>query len=283
VGASLIDGKAIAKAVRSELKPRVAALIERGHQPGLTVVLLGNNPASETYVKAKANDCVKLGMRSEVLRLPEITRQDELLQVISRLNADPGVDGILVQLPLPAHIAKLAILEAINPNKDVDGFHPINIGRLQIGAEAFLPCTPYGVIVMLKRSDIEIAGRRAVVVGRSDIVGKPIAQLLLQEHATVTVCHSRTNDLRAVTREADILIAAIGKPRFIVEEMVKPGATVIDVGINRVGDVLVGDVDFERVREVAGAITPVPGGVGPMTRAMLMNNTVVAAERFSGK
>ena len=285
----IIDGKAIAKAVRADVAAEVARLRERGVVPGLTVVLVGEDPASQVYVRNKGRACEEAGMRSEILRLPDTTSQDELLATIDRLNADAAVHGMLVQLPLPDHIAEAEVLLRIDPRKDVDGFHPVNVGKLVQGdPTGFRPATPYGVQEMLLRSEIETSGAHAVIVGRSNIVGKPMANLLIQKgpagNATVTVCHSRTQDIGAVTRTADILVVAIGKAEFVTADMVKPGAVVIDVGINRVDDAtrergyrLVGDVAFEEVAEVASAITPVPGGVGPMTIAMLLKNTLQAA------
>ena len=290
MSARVIDGKAIGKAVRADVAVEVAGLREQGVVPGLTVVLVGEDAASQVYVRMKGRACDEAGMKSEILRLPDTTTQDELLAAIDRLNADPTVHGMLVQLPLPDRIAEQEILLRIDPRKDVDGFHPVNVGKLVLGdPTGFRPATPYGVQEMLIRSGIETSGAHAVIVGRSNIVGKPMANLLIQKgpagNATVTVCHSRTKDIGAVTREADILIVAIGKPEFITADMVKPGAVVIDVGINRVDDAtkekgyrLVGDVAYQEVAEVASAITPVPGGVGPMTIAMLLKNTLQAAK-----
>jgi methylenetetrahydrofolate dehydrogenase (NADP+)/methenyltetrahydrofolate cyclohydrolase len=284
--AKLIDGKAIAADVRSEVKVEVQAMYEKtGQRPGLATVLVGEDPASQAYVRSKGRACEELGMQSIGHKLPETATQDEVEALVKELNADPQVSGILVQLPLPKHIDEEAILGAVSLEKDVDGFHPVNIGRLAMkGREPlFVPCTPYGCIVLLERTGVQIEGARAVVLGRSNIVGLPVSMLLLGKNATITICHSRTKDLAAVTREADILIAAIGRAGFVTADMVKPGATVIDVGINRVDDPsakrgyrLVGDVDFEAVKGVAGALTPVPGGVGPMTIAMLMKNTATA-------
>jgi methylenetetrahydrofolate dehydrogenase (NADP+)/methenyltetrahydrofolate cyclohydrolase len=279
----IIDGKAVAKVTEDEVRAAIARL---GFAPGLVAVRVGNDPASEIYVRNKAKKAQELGLRGTELIFDASMSEATLLAEVARLNADDGVDGILVQLPLPKQIDPRKVIDAIDPEKDVDGFHPINVGRLHLGRPTLAPCTPSGVIRLLDAAGIAIEGARAVVVGRSDIVGKPVAALLLQRHATVTICHSRTRDLAGVTREADILIAAIGKPLFVTAEMVKPGAAVIDVGVNRVpsaitksGYATVGDVDFARVRDVAGWITPVPGGVGPMTIAMLMKNTVAAAER----
>ena len=273
--AQLIDGKAIARSVEDE----VAAAISRlGFAPGLVAVRVGNDPASEIYVRNKAKKARELGLRGDEMILPDTTSEEELLAVVDRLNRDDGVDGILVQLPLPKQIDPTKIIDAISPSKDVDGFHPISVGKLHLGRSTLAPCTPSGVIRLIESTGVAIAGSNAVVIGRSDIVGKPMAALLLQRNATVTITHSRTRDLAAVARQADILVAAIGKARFVTSDMVKPGAVVIDVGINRVDGKVTGDVDFANVREVAGWITPVPGGVGPMTIAMLMKNTVTAAE-----
>ena len=277
--AQLIDGKAIAKTIEEEV---LAAIARLGFAPGLVAVRVGNDPASEVYVRNKAKKARELGLEGNELILPESTTEAELLAEVDRLNRDDAVDGILVQLPLPKHIDSMKVIDAIDPTKDVDGFHPINVGKLHLGRRTLAPCTPAGVIRLIESTGVAIAGANAVVIGRSDIVGKPMAALLLQRHATVTIAHSRTRDLASVAREADILVAAVGKPLFVKREMVKPGAVVIDVGINRlvvdgIGK-LAGDVDFANVREVASHITPVPGGVGPMTIAMLMKNTVTAAE-----
>ena len=286
-----IDGVALGREIRAEVAVRVAELRAAGIVPGLAVVLVGEDPASAVYVRSKGRACEEAGMHSETIRLPAETPEAELLATIERLNRDPAIHGMLVQLPLPKHIDGERVLHAIDPRKDVDGFHPVNVGRLVLGdPTGFRPATPYGVQQMLIRSGIATAGAHAVIVGRSNIVGRPMAGLLLHKgpggDATVTVCHSRSRDLPAITRQADILIAAIGRPAFITADMVRPGATVIDVGINRVDDPsqprgyrLVGDVDFEPVAAVAGAITPVPGGVGPMTIAMLLVNTLQAAEQ----
>lgn len=279
MAARLLDGKAMAAGLEEELKLRVTALNEKGITPGLMVILVGEDPASQTYVNNKEKACARLGIRSVTLRMPENTAQEELEAVIREANADDSIHGILVQLPLPRHLDGDRALSLILPQKDVDGFHDINAGRLSRGLDCTVACTPKGALYMLKRAGIQIAGKEAVVVGRSNIVGKPMALLLLQENATVTVCHSRTADLAAHTRRADILVAAIGKPRFITADMVKEGAVVVDVGINRVEGKLCGDVDFDAVTEKASWITPVPGGVGKMTIAMLMDNTVTAAEK----
>jgi methylenetetrahydrofolate dehydrogenase (NADP+)/methenyltetrahydrofolate cyclohydrolase len=276
--ARILDGNLFAGKIREEVTTGVAEFIKRfGISPGLAVIIVGENPASKVYVSRKHKACQECEIRSEVIRLPEDAREEELMTVIDKLNADRLIHGILVQLPLPRHINTENVLDRIRPDKDVDGFHPINVGNLNVGRDALIPCTPNGVIKMLDIAEIPIDGKRAVIIGRSNIVGKPMANLLLARNATVTVCHSRTLDLPEVARQADILVAAIGKPNFVTPEMVKPGATVIDVGINRVGDKLVGDVDFVPVKEIAGAITPVPGGVGPLTIAMLIHNTLKAA------
>jgi len=276
--AKIIDGTAIAKQMLDELKTQVE---ESGLSPKLAVILVGDDPASKIYMKSKEAACSHVGIRYEKYLLPQSTSQDELLNLIKELNGT-DVNAILLQVPLPRGIDEYAALEAIDPVKDVDGFHPINMGKLLIGDETIAPCTPLGVIELLRRSNIEIFGKHVVVVGRSNIVGKPIAAMLLNRDATVTVCHSKTRNLAKMTREADILIAAIGKPRFITAEMVKEGAVVIDVGINNLGGAVVGDVDFEKVKEKASAITPVPGGVGPMTVALLMKNTLSLALAQSG-
>jgi methylenetetrahydrofolate dehydrogenase (NADP+)/methenyltetrahydrofolate cyclohydrolase len=276
VPAQLIDGKAVARVLETE----VAAAISRlGFRPGLVAVRVGNDPASEVYVRNKARKARELGLEGTELVFPDTMSEAELLAEVGRLNGDDAVDGILVQLPLPKQIDAKNVIDAIDPAKDVDGFHPVNVGLLHLGRPALVPCTPSGVIRLIESTGQAMEGKRAVVIGRSDIVGKPLAALLLNRNATVTVCHSRTRDLGAVAREAEILIAAIGRPRFVTGEMIRPGATVIDVGINRVEGKLIGDVDFEAAREVAGWITPVPGGVGPMTIAVLMSNTVTAAAR----
>lgn len=277
MAAAILDGKKAAQEIRASLKEEVARLKARGLTPGLAVVLVGEDSASKVYVKQKEKACREAGIASQVYRLPEDTSEESLLQLIQELNADRAVHGILVQLPLPGRLDANRVIQAIDPAKDVDGFHPLNVGRLAVGLPAPVPCTPRGIIHLLDAYGIPIAGRHAVVVGRSNIVGKPLAQLLLARNATVTVCHSKTVDLASLTRTADILVAAAGKPRLITRGMVKPGAVVVDVGINRLPEGLVGDVDFEAVREVAGYITPVPGGVGPLTIAMLLKNTLEAA------
>lgn len=278
--ATLIDGKALSQQLRDDARQRTHALTQRGIQPGLAVVLVGHDPASQVYVRNKAAACEQVGMASEVIKLPEDTSQQTLLDTVTRLNHDAGVHGILVQLPLPAHIDSARVIETIDPAKDVDGFHASNAGLLMTGNPRFKPCTPYGIMTMLSAYDIPRWGAEAVVVGASNIVGKPMAMLLLAEGATVTLCNSKTRDLAAHTRRADILVVAAGRPAMIDGTMIKPGAAVIDVGINRkASGQLTGDVDFESARQVAGAITPVPGGVGPMTIAMLLINTLEAAER----
>ena len=302
--ARILDGAAIAAAIKQEVAEKVRVLAARGIQPGLAAVLVGNVAASEIYVRSKVQTCAELGLHSELITPPADVTTEAMLDLIRALNDRDEIDGILIQLPLPAQVDTKALLDAVDPAKDVDGFHPVNAGRLQAGRPALAPCTPAGVIEILKRSGIAMAGQNAVVVGRSDIVGKPAAMLLLHQNATVTICHSKTRDLGAVTREADILVAAIGRPGFITAQMVKPGATVIDVGINRItdraeferyfagnakrevaflkrGSTIVGDV-HPAAFEVAGAYTPVPGGVGPLTIAMLMANTVQAAQMRRG-
>ncbi len=281
--ATILDGKSLASEICLELADEVAQHIQQtGSQPTLAAVLVGNDPASEVYVRYKRRDCEKTGIGSQLHRLAEDASEADLLKRIDRLNRDKTVHGILVQLPVPPQIRTERVLEAIQPKKDVDAFHPENVGLLVQGRPRFLPCTPHGVQLLLERNDVPIAGQHVVIVGRSDIVGKPLANMLVQRgdggDATVTVCHSRTRDLPDITRQADILIVAIGRANFVTSEMVKPGATVVDVGINRTEAGLVGDVDFAAVSEVAGRITPVPGGVGPLTRAMLLLNTLAAAQ-----
>lgn len=278
MSATVIDGKAVAAKVKQEVAAKVSQLRSRGITPGLAVVLVGEDPASLTYVANKEKACAEVGIRSIVKRFPADAKEGEVLAAIEQLNCDPEVHGILVQLPLPPHIREEACINAIHPTKDVDGFHPVNVGRLVIGEPCFVPCTPAGIIELLNSYSVQIEGAEAVVVGRSNIVGKPVATLLLKRNATVTVCHSKTRDLAEVTRRADILVVAVGKPRTISAGMVKRGAVVIDVGINRIDGKLVGDVDFDAVKDVASMITPVPGGVGPMTIAMLLKNCVQAAE-----
>jgi methylenetetrahydrofolate dehydrogenase (NADP+)/methenyltetrahydrofolate cyclohydrolase len=279
MSAKIIDGKKIAGEIREEILAEVLELKKRGIVPGLAVVILGMDSASQIYVRNKKKMAEELGMNSQVYELKENVSQEELLQLIEKLNNDKNVHGILVQLPIPKHIDENAVILAIDPKKDVDGFHPVNIGKMMIGEKGFLSCTPAGIIELLKRSQIQMNGANAVVVGRSNIVGKPIAQLLLNENATVTICHSKTKNICSSCQTADIVVAAVGKAGIIKAAMIKPGATVIDVGINRAeAGKIVGDVDFENVKEVAGAITPVPGGVGPMTIVMLMKNTVRACK-----
>ena len=278
MSAAIMDGKAVSALVRREVKERAALLASKGVKPGLAVVLVGDDPASQVYVRQKEKACDEVGFASFMRYLPASTDEKELLDVIDGLNSDPAVHGILVQLPLPKHIDKDRVAEAIRPEKDVDGFHPINVGRLTLGIETMEPCTPKGIVYLLEHYGIDIEGKRAVVVGRSNIVGKPVSLLLLSRNATVTVCHSRTKDLPDVTRQADILVAATGKPKTIGSSMVKGGAVVVDVGITRTQSGLIGDVDFDAVKEVASYITPVPGGIGPMTIAMLLLNALKAAE-----
>lgn len=279
MAATIIDGRMVAARWKEKIAQETQAWIDRGVTPHLAVVLVGENPASQVYVRNKENACRKAGMRSTLIRLPEDCAQETLEQTVRELNADESVHGVLVQLPLPAHLDEAAVLRLIDPDKDVDGFHAMNAGRLMSGQPCFVPCTPLGVMKLLEAYDIPVRGKRAVVVGRSNIVGKPMALLLLAADATVTVCHSRTENLAEITREADILVAAVGRPNFITADMVKPGAAVIDVGINRVDGALLGDVDFTGASEVAGFITPVPGGVGQMTIAMLLANTLDAVKR----
>lgn len=276
--AKLIDGKAVSAQLRETLKQEVAALAEKGITPGLAVVIVGQDSASRVYVNNKKKACAELGIYSEEHALPAETTQEELLALVRQLNERPEISGILVQLPLPKHLDEKLVIETISPDKDVDAFHAQNVGRIMIGDYRFLPCTPAGVMELIAASGVEIAGKECVVVGRSNIVGKPMAMLLLHKHGTVTICHSRTKDLAEVCRRADILVAAVGRAKFITADMVKPGAVVIDVGMNRdENGKLCGDVDFAGVSEVAGAITPVPGGVGPMTITMLMKNTIAAS------
>lgn len=278
--AKLIDGKQISTQIKEELKERVAELKERGIVPCLAVVQVGNDPASCVYVNNKKKACAFIGIESLSYELEESVTEEELLALVQELNENEKVNGILVQLPLPAHICEDAVIQAIAPEKDVDGFHPASVGNMCIGRKGFLPCTPAGIIELLKRSEIEIEGKECVIVGRSNIVGKPMALLLLRENGTVTVTHSRTQNLKEITKRADILVAAIGKPKFITADYVKEGAVVIDVGIHRnEQNKLCGDVDFEDVIDKVSAITPVPGGVGPMTIAMLMNNCIEAVQR----
>ena len=294
MAAKIIDGKQVAADMRAELKAEVAKLKEDGIVPGLAVVLVGEDPASKSYVTAKERACEELGIFSDDNRLPADIGQAELMALVGKLNKDPKINGILVQLPLPKHLDESEVLLAIDPAKDVDGFHPVNVGKMVVGEEAFLPCTPHGIIQLLIRSGVKIEGAEVVVVGRSNIVGKPIANMLIQKNdtgnATVTVCHTRTKDLAEHVRRADIIIAAAGRPNTVTADMVKEGAVVIDVGVNRVEDAtkkrgyrLVGDVDFAAVSEKASLITPVPGGVGPMTITMLLFNTVASAKQAAGR
>lgn len=278
--AQLIDGKKISQEIKDELRQTVAELKAQGKEGALAVIQVGSDPASSVYVRNKKRACEYIGIRSESYELPEQTSEDELLALIDRLNRDPKINGILCQLPVPAHMDEDKIIRAIDPAKDVDGFHAQNVGALVIGQQGFISCTPAGIIQLLKRSGVETVGKNCVIIGRSNIVGKPMALLMLRENATVTVCHSKTKNLPEICRQADILIVAIGRPKMITAEYVKEGAVVIDVGIHRQEDgKLCGDVDFTQVEPIAGAITPVPGGVGPMTIAMLMNNCVEAMTR----
>ncbi|NMA91553.1 MAG: bifunctional methylenetetrahydrofolate dehydrogenase/methenyltetrahydrofolate cyclohydrolase FolD [Firmicutes bacterium] len=275
MSARLIKGPEVAAKIRQGIVDELKGLTAKtGKVPGLAVIIVGENPASQTYVRNKERTSKKLGFHSEVHRLPENVTQEELLEMVNRLNMDDDIHGILVQLPLPKHIEEEPVIHAILPEKDVDGFHPVNVGNLLIGAESYIPCTPHGVIKMLEHIDYDLKGKNATVVGRSNIVGKPVAILLLERHATVTVCHSRTQNLAEVCRRADLLVVAVGRPEMIKGDWIKPGAVVIDVGINPVDGKLVGDVEFETASKVAGYISPVPGGVGPMTITMLMVNTL---------
>ena len=291
MSAKLIDGKSISADIRNELKHRINDLNKSGIIPGLGVILVGDDPASKSYVSAKERACESIGIYSDDNRYSSKITENDLLDKIESLNNDPKIHGILVQLPLPPHINSTLVLNAITPNKDVDGFHPVNVGKMMIGEDSFLPCTPHGIIQLLKRCNIETKGKHAVVIGRSNIVGKPIANMLFQKNmdtnATVTICHTSTNNLKDFTRTADIIIVASGQPNTLTSDMVKPGVVIIDVGVNRVEDVskkngfrLVGDVDFDGLFDVASAITPVPGGVGPMTITMLLYNTVKSAEKL---
>jgi methylenetetrahydrofolate dehydrogenase (NADP+)/methenyltetrahydrofolate cyclohydrolase len=283
MSADIIDGKAFAEALRGRIAEQVTAFaVAAGRPPGLAVVLVGEDPASAVYVRSKGKAVKAAGMEGFEYRLPADVAQAELLALVDRLNADVNVDGILVQLPLPAHIDEQVVITRIDPDKDVDGFHPVNAGRLATGLHGFVPCTPLGCVMLLKDRLGDLAGLDAVVIGRSNIVGKPMAQLLIKESCTVTVAHSKTKDLSSVVRRADIVVAAVGRPEMIRGEWIKPGATVIDVGINRTENGLVGDVDFAGAASVAGAITPVPGGVGPMTIAVLLRNTLLSAHRRAG-
>ncbi len=280
MSAQVLSGKTMSESLRQEIASRVTALKERGLTPGLAVILVGNDPASEIYVRNKGNGCTEVGMYSRTINMPAETTQEELEAAIEELNADSAIHGILVQLPLPKHLDEQAALAKILPEKDVDGFHLINAGHMLTGTEGVVACTPRGALHMIKSTGVNLSGKEAVVIGRSNIVGKPMAMLLLKENCTVTMCHSRTQNLAEHTRRADILVAAVGKAGFVTADMVKPGAIVIDVGINRVDGKVKGDVDYDAVKEVAGWITPVPGGVGKMTITMLLMNTVEAAERM---
>ncbi|MEK5238647.1 bifunctional methylenetetrahydrofolate dehydrogenase/methenyltetrahydrofolate cyclohydrolase FolD [Paenibacillus sp. FSL L8-0470] len=281
--AAIISGKQVSDEIRIDIAREVTGLAERGVKPGLAVVLVGEDAASQVYVRNKEKSSTQLGFHSEVHRLDASTSQEELLKLVAELNSRDDIDGILVQLPLPKHIEEKAVIDAISVEKDVDGFHPINVGNLVIGDDSLLPCTPAGVIELIKRTGTELSGKHAVVIGRSNIVGKPVSLLLQRENATVTMCHSRTANIAELSRQADILVVAIGRANFIDGSYVKPGAVVIDVGMNRLDNgKLAGDVDYESAKEVAGYITPVPGGVGPMTITMLMSNTLIAAKRRRG-
>lgn len=281
--APIISGKQVSEEIRAGLRAEVEALVKQGLTPGLAVILVGEDPASQVYVRNKEKACHDLGYYSEVHRLDASTSQEELLALVDKLNRQANIHGILVQLPLPRHIDEKSVIDAIAVEKDVDGFHPVNVGNLVIGDDSLLPCTPAGVIELIKRTGIEMSGKHAVVIGRSNIVGKPVSLLLQRENATVTMCHSRTANMKELTKQADILVVAIGKANFVDASYVKPGAVVIDVGMNRLDNgKLAGDVDFESVKGVSGPITPVPGGVGPMTITMLMNNTLIAAKRLGG-
>ncbi len=291
--AKIIDGKQVAAEMKAEFREEVAKLRTKGIVPGLAVILVGEDPASQSYVTSKERDCAEVGIYSDDNRLPAETTQKELISLIEKKNIDPKIHGILVQLPLPKHLNESEVLLAINPDKDVDGFHPINTGKMMIGEKAFLPCTPHGVIQLLIRNNVTIEGSNVVIIGRSNLVGKPLANMLIQKkpnaNATVTICHTRTRDLASHTRRADIIVAAVGRTNTVTSDMVKDGVVVIDVGVNRVEDAtkksgyrLVGDVDFDAVKEKASLITPVPGGVGPMTRTMLLYNTIESAKAAAG-
>ncbi len=283
MAAQILDGKVMSASLRAEIAERVQKLKEQGVTPGLAVILVGNDPASEIYVRNKGNGCAETGMYSRTIQMPAETTQEQLEDTIDELNSDPAIHGILVQLPLPKHLDENAALAKILPEKDVDGFHLINAGHMLTGTEGVVACTPRGALYMIKSTGLDLNGKEAVVIGRSNIVGKPMAMLLLRENCTVTICHSRTKNLAEHTRRADILVAAVGKAGFVTADMVKPGSVVIDVGINRVDGKVKGDVDYDAVKEVAGWITPVPGGVGKMTITMLLANTVEAAERTLAK
>lgn len=279
--AKIINGKEISAAVKARIAAEVAKLKEKGMTPGLAVIIVGNDPASKVYVGSKERTCIELGMYSEKYELPEDTTNEQLLELVEKLNRDDKIHGILCQLPLPKHLDEKAVIDAIVPEKDVDAFHVQNVGKIMLGDYDFLPCTPAGIMEMLKFSGIDPAGKHCVVIGRSNIVGKPMAMLMLHANATVTICHSKTQNLKGICREADILVAAVGRAKFVTANMVKPGAVVIDVGMNRdENGKLCGDVDYAEVEKVCSAITPVPGGVGPMTIAMLMSNTLTSAKRY---
>lgn len=283
MSASIISGKRISDEIRTSMAEEVRHIAVQGFQPGLAVVLVGEDPASQVYVRNKEKACQELGFYSVVHRLAATITEQELLSLVDKLNHDKRIQGILVQLPLPGHIREKAVIDAITPEKDVDGFHPVNVGNLVLGGDSLLPCTPAGIIELIKRTGLDIEGKHAVVIGRSNIVGKPVSLLLQRENATVTMCHSRTHQLAEIARQADILVVAVGRAHFIDGSFVKPGAIVIDVGMNRLEDGrLAGDVDFESAKEAAGYITPVPGGVGPMTITMLMQNTLLSCKRLNG-
>lgn len=280
--ATILSGKTVSARIKENLKVEIETLKKSGTTPGLAVIIVGEDPASKVYVGRKEAMCQELGMHSEKFALPEETTQEELVALVEKLNNDKNIHGILVQLPLPKHLDEKAVINTIRPEKDVDAFHPVNVGKIMIGDYDFVPCTPSGIMELIAESNVEIEGKNCVVIGRSNIVGKPMSMLLLHKNGTVTTCHSRTKDLKEVTKQADILVAAVGRANFVTADMVKPGAVVIDVGMNRLDDgKLVGDVAFDEVEKVAGAITPVPGGVGPMTIAMLMQNTLTAAKNAS--
>lgn len=282
MSAEIINGLVVAEHLRKEMKHRVSELKTKGIEPHLSVILVGEDPASQSYVSGKEKAATEIGMSSEVIKMDEKTTEDQLLEKIVSLNESAHVHGILVQLPLPSHIDEQKVIEAIDPAKDVDGFHPINVGKMMLGQDTFLPCTPHGILKLLQSKDIPLEGKHAVIIGRSNIVGKPMGQLLLNEHATVTYCHSRTANLKSITKLADILIVAVGRAHFVDASYIKEGAAVIDVGVNRIEDgSLTGDVDFDSAKEVAGYLTPVPRGVGPMTITMLLENTIKAAKGLS--
>ena len=284
MSAMIIDGKAVAAEIKGKIKEEVAELVKIGKTPGLAVIIVGDDPASRVYVNNKKKACAEVGIYSLEYALSADTSQDKLISLIGKLNKDPSIHGILVQLPLPSHIDDRAVINAISPDKDVDAFHPANVGHIMIGDFRFAPCTPAGIIELINKTGISCEGKECVIIGRSNIVGKPMSMLMLKKNATVTVCHSKTKDLASVVKRADIVIAAAGKAKMITADMIKPGAVVIDVGINRGEDgKLCGDVDFENVKEIAGAITPVPGGVGPMTIAMLMKNTLTAGKYYADR